>query len=95
MIIGLGAPRPSPLHRCGATAICAGSIFRRGEGGPERDGLTSSLGQVPDVGDTPGVTPAMVLACLFRAVTVWFPPAPLLVQDECMAAGSLRGLWNG
>ena len=48
---------------------------RRGEGGRERDGLTDGLGQIPDVGDTPGVTPAMVLARLFSAVADWFPPA--------------------
>src|SRR5581483_11035124 len=43
-------------------------LLRRGEGGRERDGLTGGLGQVPDVGDTPGVTPAVLLGCLFSAV---------------------------
>ena len=48
--------------------------LRRGEGGRDRDGLTAGLGQVPDVGDTPGVTPAMILSRLFAAVVAWFPP---------------------
>ena len=54
---------------------------RRGEGGRERDGLTGGLGQVPDVGDTPGVTPAMVLARLFSAVAAWFPPPARAGED--------------
>ena len=44
---------------------------RREEGGRERDRRAGGLGQVPDVGDTPGLTPAMVLAGLFSAAAVW------------------------
>ena len=49
---------------------------RRRGGGRERDGLTGGLGQVPDVGDTPGVTPALILARLISAVAAGFLPVP-------------------
>src|SRR5207244_7726215 len=53
----------------------------RGEGGRERDGLTGGLGQVPDVGGTAGVTPAMPLVLLFGAVAAWFPPPGRAGED--------------
>src|ERR1035441_498847 len=46
-----------------------------GEGGRDRDGLPAGLGQIPHVGDTVGVTPAMALVLLFSAVAVWSLPA--------------------